>query len=184
MRRVKSDKSIIKDLPEKIEQDQYCQLTPEQVAIYQNVVDKTMKRVETTEGAERKGLVLMLITALKQICNHPYQYLKKGDKGANLSGKTMLLFQLIQQILDNGEKTLIFTQYQQMGTLLQELLADNFALDAPFLHGGISRKGRDAMVEDFQNNRSTRVMILSLNCLLYTSPSPRDQRGSRMPSSA
>ena len=162
MRRVKSDKSIIKDLPEKIEQDQYCQLTPEQAAIYQNVVDKTMKRVETTEGAERKGLVLMLITALKQICNHPYQYLKKGDKGANLSGKTMLLFQLIQQILDNGEKTLIFTQYQQMGNLLQKLLAENFALDAPFLHGGVSRKGRDAMVEDFQNNRSTRVMILSL----------------------
>lgn len=162
MRRVKSDKSIIKDLPEKIEQDQFCQLTPEQAAIYQNVVDKTMKRVETAEGAERKGLVLMLITALKQICNHPYQYLKKGDKAANLSGKTMLLFQLLQQILDNGEKTLIFTQYQQMGILLQELLVDNFALAAPFLHGGISRKGRDAMVEDFQNNRSTRVMILSL----------------------
>ena len=162
MRRVKSDKSIIKDLPEKIEQDQFCQLTPEQAAIYQNIVDKTMKRVETAEGAERKGLVLMLITALKQICNHPYQYLKKGDKAANLSGKTMLLFQLLQQILDNGEKTLIFTQYQQMGSLLQELLADNFALNAPFLHGGISRKGRDAMVEDFQNNRSTRVMILSL----------------------
>ncbi len=162
MRRVKSDKSIIKDLPEKIEQDQYCQLTAEQAAIYQNVVDKTLKRVETAEGAERKGLVLMLITALKQICNHPYQYLKKGDKAANLSGKTMLLFQLLQQILDNGEKTLIFTQYQQMGTLLQELLADNFGLNASFLHGGISRKGRDAMVEDFQNNRSTRVMILSL----------------------
>jgi len=162
MRRVKSDKSIIKDLPEKIEQDQFCKLTPEQAAIYQNVVDKTMKRVEAAEGSERKGLVLMLITALKQICNHPYQYLKKGDKSANLSGKTMLLFQLLQQILDNGEKTLIFTQYQQMGVLLQELLADNFALNAPFLHGGISRKGRDAMVEDFQNNRSTRVMILSL----------------------
>ncbi len=162
MRRVKSDKSIIKDLPEKIEQDQYCQLTPEQAAIYQNVVDKTLKRVETAEGAERKGLVLMLITALKQICNHPYQYLKKGDKAANLSGKTMLLFQLLQQILDNGEKTLIFTQYQQMGTLLQELLADNFGLSASFLHGGINRKGRDAMVDDFQNNRSTRVMILSL----------------------
>ncbi len=162
MRRVKSDKSIIKDLPEKIEQDQFCQLTPEQAAIYQNIVDKTMKRVETAEGVERKGLVLMLITALKQICNHPYQYLKKGDKAANLSGKTMLLFQLLQQILDNGEKTLIFTQYQQMGTLLQQLLADNFALTAPFLHGGISRKGRDEMVEDFQNNRSTRVMILSL----------------------
>ena len=152
-----------------------------------------MKRVETAEGAKRKGLVLMLITALKQICNHPYQYLKKGEKGANLSGKTMLLFQLIQQILDNGEKTLIFTQYQQMGTLLQELLAENFTLDAPFLHGGISRKGRDAMVEDFQNNRSTRVMILSLKaggtglnltCLLYTSPSPRDLSTSRMPSSA
>jgi len=162
MRRVKSDKSIIKDLPEKIEQDQFCQLTPEQAAIYQNIVDSTMKRVEKSKGIERKGLVLMLITALKQICNHPYQYLKKGDKAPNLSGKILLLFQLIQQTLDNGEKTLIFTQYQQMGSLLVEFLAEQFQLDVPFLHGGISRKGRDAMVEDFQNNRSTRVMILSL----------------------
>ena len=162
MRRVKSDKSIIKDLPEKIEQDQFCQLTPEQAAIYQNVVNNTMKRVEKSEGIERKGLVLMLITALKQICNHPYQYLKKGDKSPHLSGKTILLLQLLQQILDNGEKTLIFTQYQQMGSLLVEFLAEHFELEVPFLHGGISRKGRDAMVEDFQNNRATRVMILSL----------------------
>lgn len=162
MRRVKSDKSIIKDLPDKIEQDQFCQLTPEQAAMYQNVVDNTLKRIEKSEGIERKGLVLMLITALKQVCNHPYQYAKKGDKSANLSGKTLLLFQLLQQILENGEKTLIFTQYQQMGKLLAELLKENFDLDVPFLHGGVSRKGRDAMVEDFQNNRSTRVMILSL----------------------
>lgn len=162
MRRVKSDKLIIKDLPEKIEKDQFCQLTKEQAAIYQNMVDTAMKRVEKAKGIERKGLVLMLITALKQICNHPYQYLKAGDKSPHLSGKTLLLFQLIQQTLDNGEKTLIFTQYQQMGTLLQSFLSQQFQLEAPFLHGGISRKGRDEMVDDFQNNRSTRVMILSL----------------------
>lgn len=163
MRRLKSDKTIIKDLPDKIEKDQFCELTPDQVALYQTVVDSTLKRVKKANGIERKGLVLQLITALKQVCNHPYQFLKKGDKAANLSGKTLLLFQLLQQILDNGEKTLIFTQYRQMGDLLVELLADNFDLKVPFLHGGVSRKGRDAMVDDFQGNRATRIMILSLH---------------------
>lgn len=162
MRRLKSDKSIIKDLPDKIEMDQFCTLTPEQAALYQTVVDSTLKRVEQAEGIERKGLVLQLITALKQVCNHPYQFTKKGNNSAQLSGKTMRLFPLLQQILDQGEKTLIFTQYRQMGDLLVELLDEHFDLKVPFLHGGISRKGRDSMVHDFQHNRSTRILILSL----------------------
>ncbi len=162
LRRLKSDKSIIKDLPDKIEKDQFCQLTVEQTAIYQKVVDATMKDIDKAEGIARKGLVLKLLTALKQICNHPRQFLKKGASNPELSGKTMMLFNLIRQIQESGEKTLIFTQYREMGDLLVQLLENAFHLTIPFLHGGVSRKGRDKMVEDFQNNRATRILILSL----------------------
>ncbi len=162
LRRLKSDKSIIQDLPDKIEKDQYCKLTPQQAAIYQNVLDTTMKTIEAAEGITRKGMVLKLITALKQVCNHPKQFLKKGKTDPALSGKSQLLFDLMQQILDNGEKTLIFTQYQAMGKMLVEMLEKEFDLEISFLHGGVSRKKRDEMVEDFQNNRTTRVLILSL----------------------
>ena len=162
LRRLKSDKSIIKDLPEKIEKDQFCSLTKEQTAIYQNVVETTMESVQKAKGINRKGLILKLITALKQVCNHPKQFLKKGNSDASLSGKAALLFDIIRETLDNGEKSLIFTQYREMGDLLVEILGKEFQLEIPFLHGGVSRKGRDDMVEDFQNNRSTPIMILSL----------------------
>ena len=162
LRRLKSDKSIIKDLPDKIEKDQFCQLTPVQMAIYQNVIDTTMEAIDKAEGIARKGLVLKLITALKQVCNHPKHFLKKGEEDPTLSGKATLLFDLLKQIQESGEKTLIFTQYQEMGKMLVRMLEAEFNLEIPFLHGGVSRKGRDEMVEDFQNNRATRIMILSL----------------------
>ncbi len=162
LRRVKTDKTIIKDLPDKVEKDQFCELTAEQAAIYQNVVDTTMKDIEQAEGIARRGRVLKLITALKQICNHPKQFLKKGDDSPELSGKTILLFQLVNAILEQDEKALIFTQYQEMGKLLVRMLGAEFGVEVPFLHGGVSRKGRDEMVDDFQNNRGTRLLILSL----------------------
>ncbi|MFT5764105.1 MAG: SNF2 family DNA or RNA helicase, partial [Saprospiraceae bacterium] len=137
-------------------------LTPEQTAIYQKVIDSTMKTIDKAEGIARKGLILKLLTALKQICNHPKQFLKKGNPDPGLSGKCILLFDLIGQIQQSGEKTLIFTQYQEMGKLLVEMLEHEFKLEIPFLHGGVSRKGRDEMVEDFQHNRATRILILSL----------------------
>jgi SNF2 family DNA or RNA helicase len=121
-----------------------------------------MQAIETSEGIARKGLVLKLITALKQVCNHPQQFLKKGNSDPTASGKTQLLFELLHEIQQNNEKTLIFTQYQEMGKLMVTMLEKEFGLTIPFLHGGVSRKGRDAMVESFQNERSTRIMILSL----------------------
>ena len=162
LRRLKSDKSIIKDLPDKIELDQYCQLSPQQTALYQSVIETTMQGVENAEGIQRKGKILKLITALKQVCNHPRQFLKKGSADPAISGKCALLFSLLTDIIDKNEKTLIFTQYQEMGRLLAKMIEEEFGTTAPFLHGGVSRKGRDEMVEDFQNNRTTRIMILSL----------------------
>jgi SNF2 family DNA or RNA helicase len=162
LRRLKTDKTIISDLPDKVEQNQFCQLAPEQAALYQNVVDATMKKIENSEGIERRGLVLALIMALKQICNHPAQYLKKGKPDPALSGKCPLLLDLVQQVLENDEKALIFTQFREMGDLLAPMLKERFGFETPFLHGGASRAARDRMVEDFQTKHSHRLLLLSL----------------------
>ena len=162
LRRLKSDKNIIKDLPDKIENNQYCSLTKGQAAIYQNVVNNMMKDIENNEGIAKKGLVLKLITALKQICNHPYHFLKKGELTASLSGKSTLLFNILENIYENNEKTLIFTQYKEMGSLLVKLIQENFNTKPLFLHGGLSRKKRDEMVENFQEKRNEKTFILSL----------------------
>jgi SNF2 family DNA or RNA helicase len=162
LRRLKSDKSIISDLPEKISTDEYCQLTKEQAALYQNVVDEVMQQMEQKQGIERQGLVFKLIIALKQICNHPAHYLKKGKTSPDLSGKSSRLLQLLETIYDNREKVLIFTQFREMGDLLQQLIRETFHTDPLFLHGGCSRKQRDQMVEDIQNEPAVSTMILSL----------------------
>lgn len=163
LRRLKSDKSIISDLPDKIENDQLCALTKEQAAIYENTVKAALKTIEgTEENFARQGLVLQMILALKQICNHPAQYLKKGSDSPELSGKAVLMMSLLENILAAGEKTLIFTQYREMGDLLVKFIEEKFGTETLFLHGGISRKRRDEMVETFQNERANKVFILSL----------------------
>ncbi|MEO1261666.1 MAG: DEAD/DEAH box helicase [Bacteroidota bacterium] len=151
LRRLKSDKTIIADLPEKIENNQFATLTKQQAAIYETVVQQNMKGIfKEKEQIKRQGKVLKMITALKQICNHPYQYLKKDDKSADRSGKAQLLFSLLENIYENNEKTLIFTQYHEMGQLLTQMIKNNFDKEPLFLHGGTSRKKRDEMVEAFQ----------------------------------
>lgn len=163
LRRLKSDKKIIADLPDKIENNQYVTLTSEQAAIYQNVVNESMKIIyDESDTIARQGLVLKMITALKQICNHPYQFLKKGKRDPNLSGKMDMLFSLLDNIYENKEKTLIFTQYHEMGDLLSTFINDNYGTKPLFLHGGSSRPQRDAMVEAFQNDPSVSTFILSL----------------------
>lgn len=162
LRRLKTDKSIIDDLPDKVEQNQFCTLTPEQAALYQSVVDKTMEKIEQSEGIARRGLVLNLIMALKQVCNHPAQYLKKGPPDPLQSGKCPLLLDLLEQAFDNDEKVLLFTQFREMGELLIPMIHQRFGIETHFLHGGVSRKNRDSMVEDFQTKRSQRILLLSL----------------------
>jgi SNF2 family DNA or RNA helicase/uncharacterized Zn finger protein len=163
LRRLKSDKSIISDLPEKIENTNYCTLSKEQAAIYQNVIAQLMPGIEETEdNFNRQGLVLKMITALKQVCNHPVQYLKKGKPEIENSGKTQLLINLLENIYENNEKTLIFTQYKEMGDLLCQIIENQFGYKPLFLHGGTTRKQRDKMVEDFQNIPQVHTFILSL----------------------
>ena len=162
LRRLKTDKSIISDLPDKIENTLYCPLTPEQAAIYEGQVQEVMEQIEKSEGIERRGLVLKMMTALKQICNHPVHYLKKDDALAGQSGKAQLLLSLLENILLNGEKTLIFTQYKEMGDLLTQILQKQTGLLPLFLHGGISRKKRDELVDHFQHKPYHKIFILSL----------------------
>ncbi|GAB3565555.1 DEAD/DEAH box helicase [Spirosoma luteolum] len=162
LRRVKTDKTIIGDLPDKIENNQFCALTTEQAALYQRVVQESMKAIEAKDGIARRGLVLKLMTALKQIGNHPFQYLKQGNDAPALSGKATLLLNLLETIYASHEKVLIFTQYREMGELLQQFIGQAFGQEPLFLHGGTTRPDRDRMVEQFQRNRSDHTFILSL----------------------
>ncbi|OQP59281.1 DEAD/DEAH box helicase [Niastella populi] len=163
MRRVKTDKVIINDLPDKIENDQFCNLTKEQAALYKSITHDLMQEVEMEEGINRRGIILKLLTVLKQVCNHPMQYLKNGgDLRPDHSGKMLLLLQLLETIYENGEKVLIFSQYQEMGSLLRTVIYAHFGKKALQLHGGNSRKERDEMVHSFQNNPLCDTFILSL----------------------
>ncbi|GAB3539814.1 SNF2-related protein [Spirosoma fluminis] len=162
LRRVKTDKTIISDLPDKIENNQFCSLTPEQTALYESVVQESIRAIEDKDGIARRGLVLKLMTALKQIGNHPHQYLKEGNANPALSGKATLLLNLLETVYANHEKVLIFTQYHEMGVLLQQFIQQQFGQEPLFLHGGTSRPDRDRMVDQFQKNRSDHTFILSL----------------------
>ena len=162
LRRMKTDKSIISDLPDKIENNHYCTLSKEQAAIYQNIVNNALEEIEQLDGIQRRGMVLKMITALKQICNHPDNFLKKGKADPSQSGKSLVLFDLLGQIRDAGEKTLIFTQYKEMGDILVKMIEQQFGMAPLFLHGGSTRIQRDVLVEEFQNRRNKWIFILSL----------------------
>ncbi len=162
LRRLKSDKSIIRDLPDKVIFDEYCYLSKEQTALYQQVVDTTMKIIEKSEGIEKKGLIFKLITSLKQICNHPFHYTKKGRPSVSLSGKAEKTIGLIESILAMKEKALIFTQYKEMGEILVEMIKESLKEDAMFFHGGLTRAKRDMMVESFQTVKAVKLMVVSL----------------------
>ncbi|HEV8082786.1 MAG TPA: SNF2-related protein [Chitinophagaceae bacterium] len=163
MRRLKTDKSIIGDLPDKIENDQYCNLSKEQASLYESITSSLLKQVEEADGMNRRGLILKLLTVLKQVCNHPVHYLKNNDDPhSEQSGKMMLMLQLLETIYENNEKVLIFSQYKEMGGLLRSVIHNHFGKKALQLHGGNSRKERDEMVQSFQNNPLSDTFILSL----------------------
>ncbi len=164
LRRMKTDKSIISDLPEKIEMKEYCTLTREQASLYKAVVDELQEKIESAEGIDRRGLVLALLVKLKQVCNHPAHFLGDNSAIENRSGKIKRLTELLSDIREAGEKTLLFTQFTQMGTMLQRYLQDLYGEEVLFLHGGVTKKRRDEMVESFQQEggNGPGIFILSL----------------------
>jgi SNF2 family DNA or RNA helicase len=162
LRRLKTDKSIIKDLPDKIEMKTFCNLTPEQASLYQAVVDEMLEEVEASEGIKRKGLVLATLLRLKQVCNHPAHLLQDGSSLEARSGKLARLEEILDEILAEGDKALLFTQFTEMGHLLKGHLQERFGREVLFLHGGTSRVARDAMVARFQQQTGPPIFLLSL----------------------
>ncbi len=162
LRRLKTDKGVISDLPDKMVLNDYCYLAKAQAVLYENTLNEMMQKISGFTGVNRRGNIFKLITALKQICNHPYQFLKNGDMSKELSGKAEKCVDLINNIIDNGEKSLIFTQYKEMGDILTKIIADDCNTEPSFFHGSLTVPQRETLIEDFQNNPERKVMILSL----------------------
>ena len=162
LRRTKADRRLLPDLPDKIEQIAYAKLTREQATLYQQVVDQLLADAEQAKGMRRRGLVLAALMRLKQICNHPAHALGDGSRLAGRSGKLTRFDELVTELLDAGERALVFTQFREMGELLRTHLSDQFHFDAPFLHGGVTRLGRDRMVDAFQDGSGPPLLLVSL----------------------
>ena len=162
MRRLKTDKKIIQDLPDKIVTNRYPGLTKEQAALYDGLVNQADEWLEDAEGINRSGIVFKLMTGLKQICCHPRIYTKRGCRGPEISGKAEMLVELLTTLAERGEKALVFTQFAEMGELLKEIIEEQ--LDSPclFLYGGTTRKERDRMVDAFQEDPDVKCMVLSI----------------------
>jgi SNF2 family DNA or RNA helicase len=164
LRRVKTDKNIIKDLPDKVEHKQYCNLTKEQASLYEVVVKDVVKQLEEVEGIQRKGLMLSTLMKLKQICNHPRQFLQdNSDFTAVRSHKLQRLDEMVEEITAAGESLLIFTQFTEIGEALQQYLKHTLGYRTYYLHGGTSRPKREQMITEFQDPETEpAAFVLSL----------------------
>jgi SNF2 family DNA or RNA helicase len=162
LRRLKTDPTIIDDLPEKIEIKQYCQLTTEQASLYQSIVDDMLEKIENTQGIERRGNVLAAMAKLKQVCNHPAQLLHDRSPIGTRSGKVIRLEEILEEILAEGDRVLCFTQFTEFAEMLVPHLAARFSRDVLYLHGGTPRTRRDEMVARFQSGDGPSIFLLSL----------------------
>ncbi len=164
LRRVKTDESIIKDLPSKVEQKLYCNLTKEQASLYEATVRDVEKQLKDAEGIQRKGLILSTLMKLKQICNHPAQFLQDGsDFTTRRSQKLSRLSDMVAEAIADGDSLLVFTQFKEIGDALDTYLHQTFHYNTYYLHGGTSRKKRDRMMAEFQAPETgPSIFILSL----------------------
>ena len=165
LRRTKQDPDLLLNLPNKQEQREYCPLTTEQAALYESLIQETLFKLETLTGFEKKGLILKMLSKLKQLCNHPALYLKEGFGTAEdmmeRSEKLARIVTLAAEIAARGEQCLIFTQYIGMGHLLQHCLSELYDIDTPFLSGSMPKQQRDNLVEAFQE-KEFPIFLLSL----------------------
>jgi SNF2 family DNA or RNA helicase len=152
LRRVKTDPAVISDLPEKNEIKVFCNLTKEQATLYQAVVRDSLAQIEASEGIERRGVVLATLLKLKQVCNHPAQFLKDDSALPDRSGKLERLIEMLEEVRSVKERVLIFTQFAEMGHMLKAHLQATFGDEALFLYGGTPAKLREAMVRRFQED--------------------------------
>jgi SNF2 family DNA or RNA helicase len=162
MRREKTDKSIISDLPEKQEMKVYCSLSKEQMTLYEATVRDVAKALEVAEGPEKSAIILGALIKFKQICNHPGQFLKDGNLRSDRSGKLTRLTEMLEGVLEMEERALIFTQFKEMGDILKAHLQEATGKEVLYLHGGTSKKNRDKMVDRFQSDDGAPIFLLSL----------------------
>ncbi|MCU0548720.1 MAG: DEAD/DEAH box helicase [Leptolyngbya sp. Prado105] len=163
LRRLKTDKTIIQDLPEKQEMAVYCGLSTEQAALYQATVDRSLAEIEASEGIQRKGIILALLTKLKQICNHPALFNREELAESNRSVKLQRLEEMLEEAVSEGDRALIFTQFAEWGKLLKPHLEKQLGRETLFLYGSTPKKQREEMIDRFQNDpQAPRIFILSL----------------------
>jgi SNF2 family DNA or RNA helicase len=164
LRRVKTDKRIIDDLPDKIEQKMFCTLSSEQASLYEAVVKDVEEQLNDAEGIQRKGLILSTLLKLKQICNHPAQFLQDGSAfTTERSHKLQRLGEMVEEVIDSGESALIFTQFTEIGGELERYLEHALHYNTYYLHGGTSVKRRERMITEFQDPETEpSLFILSL----------------------
>ncbi len=162
LRRLKTDKSVIDDLPDKIETTEACPLTREQATLYQAVVDDVVEQSEQAEGMSRRGVVLAGLMRLKQVCNHPAHFLRDGSSLPSRSGKLTRTEELLDEILAEGDKVLCFTQFAEWGGMLAPYFERRFGVEVGWLHGRVTRAKRDDLVERFQSSDGPPVLLVSL----------------------
>jgi len=166
LRRLKTDKSIICDLPEKTEKNEWCHLSTEQAALYKAIVDKSLIGIDAQDPANKKIAIIAALTKLKQVCNHPSNYLKDGYAGKEdweaRSGKVERLAELLEIILENNESCLVFTQYAQMALMLKEYLTARFPAPVRLIHGGLKRKAREEILAEYRKAANPEILVLSL----------------------
>ena len=162
-RRTKSEPAIAAELPDRIDELDHCAMTPEQIGLYQAVLDSLVTGVATEDGADsRKGQVLAAITALKQICNHPVAYRDDDGPLDGRSGKLARLEEIIEQVYAAGERALVFTHFAEWGQKLGDHLTKHFDIPVGCYHGGLSRGARDQLVAEFQALEGPGALVLSL----------------------
>ena len=162
LRRLKTDKSVIADLPDKTEVNAYCLLSRRQAALYEQSVEEMKLAIEQLDGMERRGLVLAFLMRFKQICNHPSQWLGDGAYDPAESGKLSRLHELCESIASRQDKVLVFTQFREMTGPLAGFLAEIFGRSGLVLHGGTPVKKRQGLVRSFQEDERVPFMVLSL----------------------
>jgi SNF2 family DNA or RNA helicase len=164
LRRVKTDQSIINDLPDKVDQKLYTNLTKEQASLYEAVVKDVEKQLEEAEGIQRKGLILSTLMKLKQICNHPAQFLQDGSEfSAMRSHKLSRLVEMVEEAVSEGDSLLIFSQFTEVCESIEKHIKHALHYNTYYLHGGTTRQRREKMIEEFQNPETEpSIFILSL----------------------
>jgi len=162
LRRLKTDKTVISDLPEKVEMKTYASLSKKQVVLYQQLIDMVKDTIFQSEGIQRKGIVLSSIMKFKQICNHPDQYLGSTTFDEEESGKFDRLKEICEIIYEKREKVLVFTQFKEMTAPLHEFLKKIFGRNGLILHGSIPVGKRKDIIDQFQSRGYVPFMVLSL----------------------